>query len=274
VIVYPFAVGDRLTRVFEGGDGPLVVLVHGMTGNADRWQNSIDPLAAAGYRVLAFDLPGHGFATKGADFAYTVNGFTDHLEQFLDAVGADDDVTLVGASLGGHIAATAVCRAPDRFNALGLVGSAGLVPLGADDRATRAVNLFDMSREGIRRRKMFTLAAPEALATITDENVEEDFRINSSPGAAEGWAAIAEAFVSMDEEGIDLAALDATGVPVLLVWGTEERNIPLSVGQSTHAALSRSTLAYIEGAAHLPFLEKPAAFTDAVTSFLSAEVTR
>ena len=69
MITYPFALGDQYTRVLEQGTGPkTIVLVHGLGARADRWRRNIGPLADAGYRRVAFDLAGHGFASKDSDF--------------------------------------------------------------------------------------------------------------------------------------------------------------------------------------------------------------
>ena len=69
MISYPFGVGRTLTRVIEAGTGAAnVVLVHGLGARADRWVGVLAVLAKAGYHGYALDLPGHGFADKGADF--------------------------------------------------------------------------------------------------------------------------------------------------------------------------------------------------------------
>ena len=73
MITYPFALGDQYTRVLEQGTGPKTIgLVHGLGARADRWRRNIGPLADAGYRCVAFDLPGHGFASKDGDFDFSV----------------------------------------------------------------------------------------------------------------------------------------------------------------------------------------------------------
>ena len=72
MITYPLALGDQYTRVVEHGTGPeTIVLIHGLGARADRWRRNIGPLADAGYRCVALDLPGHGFASKDGEFDFS-----------------------------------------------------------------------------------------------------------------------------------------------------------------------------------------------------------
>src|SRR6185503_9046586 len=105
MIQYPLAAAGTMTRVLEAGAGDDVVLfVHGLGARADRWRGTIERVAAAGFRCIAFDLPGHGFAGKGGDFPYGVPAFGRFLSAVLDALGLDR-VFIVGTSLGGHVGA-------------------------------------------------------------------------------------------------------------------------------------------------------------------------
>src|SRR5258707_12486552 len=108
MISYPLRVGSIDTRVIEARasdfSGEPIVLVHGTGGRADRWLRNVDALAAAGHHVYAFDLPGHGFASKGAGLDCSVPGYRKFLGGFLDAMKIDK-ATIVGKSLGGHVGA-------------------------------------------------------------------------------------------------------------------------------------------------------------------------
>jgi 2-hydroxy-6-oxonona-2,4-dienedioate hydrolase len=135
MISYPLRIATVDTRVIEAGAaGEPIVLVHGTGGRADRWLRNVDALAAAGHHVYAFDLPGHGFASKGASLDCSVPGYRRFLADFLDAMKIDK-AAIVGTSLGGHVVASYACEHPDRVRALVLSGSMGLVPLGAEMRA-------------------------------------------------------------------------------------------------------------------------------------------
>jgi 2-hydroxy-6-oxonona-2,4-dienedioate hydrolase len=265
MITYPFEVTGTATRIIEAGAGPAVLLVHGLGTRADRWRTTMDNLAAGGRRVIAFDLPGHGFAQKGADFDYSVPGYADFISKLLDAFNLDR-VALIGASLGGQAATFVAAKTPNRIESLTLVGSTGLATLGAEARLQISGLLIDMSREAIRARMQRGL---RNLALITDEFVEEDFRINNSPGADASFRALGTYFANkIDDHTIldRLLELDSR-IPLLLIWGTEDAAVPLSIAENAVARLKRAQFVKMTGAAHNPYMDKPDEFSRAVLEF-------
>ena len=267
MIQYPAEAGGVLTRVLAAGSGDdHLVLVHGVGARADRWRRNIDPLAAAGWHVHALDLPGHGLAQKGEGPDYSVPGFARFLESFLDVVGAET-AALVGTSLGGHTAATLACERPERVRALVLVGSIGLIPWGAERRAASRERLRDASPEGIER-KLRVVVHDEEL--VTDEWLAEECLINNSPGAAESFRAISDYVADhIDDDliGPRLAAL-TDGPPIQLIWGRQERAVPLETGLAAHELVPGSELAVIDAASHAPYYEQPEEFNRILLDFL------
>ncbi len=272
MIQYPFQVGAVSTRVLEAGrEGTPLILVHGVGARADRWRRNIDPLAAAGYHVYAFDLPGHGLARKGPDFDYSVDGWTTFLEAFLDAIGADGRIVLAGTSLGGHIVSAFTCRHPERVESLVLVGSLGLVPMGRDWCESIRKGIPNTSVDGIRNKLLRVNCDP---AMVTDELVDEEVKINNSFGAPEAFAQIARYFgdrIDADVVGDRLAALTPR-IPTLLVWGAQERSVAVSIGERAHRLLPGSRLVLVAGTAHGPYNEKPEVFNPVVADFLRGKL--
>lgn len=262
-----------LTRVLAAGDGDdHLVLVHGVGARADRWQRNVDPLAGAGWHVHALDLPGHGLAQKGDGPDYTVPGYARFLDGFLDVIGAGSAV-LVGTSLGGHAVATLACERPERVRALVLVGSIGMIPWGAERRAGTRGRLRDASREGIER-KLRLLLHDEGM--VTDEWLAEECLINNSPGAAESFRQISDYVadhIDDDVIGPRLAALE-NGPPIQLIWGRQERAVPLETGLAAHELLDGSELAVIDEASHAPYYEQPTEFNRILLDFLDRTARR
>jgi len=264
---YPIAVDGVLSRVLQSGShGPSLILVHGLSSRADRWRLNIDPLAEAGRRVFAIDLPGHGFATKGRNFDYSARGFARFLERFVDQLG-EEKVALVGTSFGALVVSTFALQNPARVRALVVAGAIGLLPMGEARRQKTIAWLPDMSREGLRTR--LGLGVVEK-SLITDELIEEDFRINNSPGASEAFAELAHYYattIDQDATCDRLAALNAA-FPTMLLWGEHDASVAPSIGVAAHARLPGSRFVTVPDAAHLPYLEKPALVNRMLAEFL------
>jgi 2-hydroxy-6-oxonona-2,4-dienedioate hydrolase len=269
MIQYPLAANGTMTRVIAAGTtGDAIIFMHGLGARADRWRRNLDAIAATGYRCIAFDWPGHGLAQKGAVFRYTVPGFSAFLEALLDTLQLRQ-VILVGTSLGGHVAAHFACRHPERVIRMVLVGATGLLPIGRDVGEKIRASVREVSLEQIAAKLRFVMIAPGA---VTSELIEEEYRIANSPGAASALerlgAYIADG-VDRDCVGEQLAALP-TRPPIMLVWGAEDRVVPLAIGERARELLRLSSMTIISGAGHAPYFERPDVFNPAVLEFLGA----
>ncbi len=270
VITYPLALGDQYTRVLEQGTGPkTIVLIHGLGARADRWRRNIGPLADAGYRCVAFDLPGHGLASKDGDFNFSALGCARLVFDLMTELDIERAV-LVGTSLGGYIAAHIACSAPDRIAAMALVGTIGIVPMGLEARRTLGARFAAVTRDGIER-KLRTVMFDDA-TEVTPQFIEEEWRINNGPGAHAAFARIAQYIaerIDDDVVGERLAALPDRP-PTAIIWGRDDRAIPLSVGHAARDLLRPELYAEIPDAAHAPYFERAEAFNTLLLDFLSA----
>ena len=267
MISYPLEVRRAMSRIIESGKGDAVLFIHGVTAYAHRWSRNLDAFAAAGYRACALDLPGHGFATKGASLDHSVPAYADFVDDVIEATGASPAV-LVGTSLGGHVAAMLASRRPERVRALVLVGSLGLVPVGAQIRQAMAAAILNTSRDGLRAKLARAHADP---SLVTDEWVEEEFRINNSAGARETFERLG-AYIAerLDDDCVGAAVASlAQRMPILLVWGEQDRSVPISVAAAAHAVLPSARLVVIRDAGHAPYFERPDAFNSTVQAFLA-----
>jgi 2-hydroxy-6-oxonona-2,4-dienedioate hydrolase len=268
MIQFPIDVDGTVTRVLQAGSGDrVVVFVHGLSTRADRWRANLEPLAAAGFRCLAFDLPGHGLAAKPAGFDYTSPGLAAFLGRLLDRLDVPR-CALVSTSLGSHIAGWFAVHAPERVSAHLMVDALGLVPIAPANGEGIRRGVRDTSRDGIRA-KLGTVFH-DAARHVTEPFVEEEWRINNSPGALPALAALGDYVADrLNRDLIGervLACLDRT--PVLLLWGAEDRLVPLSVGQAAAAALPGVTLRVIPDAGHAPYIERADAFEREMLAFL------
>jgi len=262
----PLEAGGILTRVIEAGTGPAVLFVHGLGARADRFAGTVERIGAAGYRAIACDLPGHGFAQKGAGCPTDVPALAAFVTAVLDRLEVGS-ASLVGTSLGAHIVGYAAAKAPARFPKLCLIGALGIVPLAAETAETIRRNVKASSREQIYGKLKYVMADP---AMLTDELVEEEWRINNSPGALASFTAIGDYLVDGIGNDYVAAALRAAYRPedVLLVWGGADNVVPLAVGEACREALGGAELVVISGAGHAPYAEQPEAFDARLLAFL------
>jgi pimeloyl-ACP methyl ester carboxylesterase len=267
MISYPLDVGGTLTRVLEAGAGDKhVLLIPGIGARGDRWRRNIDVIAAEGYHVYAFDLPGHGFAAKGEAFDYSARGFADFAASLTNELGLER-VALVGTSLGGQIAGLVACREPTRVSALVLVGSLGFAPLDQERRTLISGRLVDTTRDGIEQKLRASLGRQEL---ISEPWIEEETRINNSPGAAEAFAAMAAYVASgAGDDGILEGLARLEGLPILIAWGADDQVVPVTVGQAAAGHLTGSRFELIQHAGHLPYYEEPVEFNTLLLRFLA-----
>jgi pimeloyl-ACP methyl ester carboxylesterase len=269
MISYPMAVGPVMTRVLEAGSGDkVVVFVHGTGGRADRWSRNLDAMAAAGWHAYAFDLPGHGFASKGGGVACSVPAYRKVLADFLDAIDASK-AFIVGTSLGGHVVASYACDNPGRVAGIALVGSMGLVPIGDEARGRIQAGANNQTRDGVAG-KMARVIFDASL--VTPEMLEEEWRVNNSAGAKESFAALGSYVAADLDKEVVGEKLAAASFPVLLVWGEEDKTVPPTVGQKVRELVPRSRLALLAGAAHTAYYEKADDFNGVLAGFMAGRV--
>ncbi|HUT50567.1 MAG TPA: alpha/beta fold hydrolase [Alphaproteobacteria bacterium] len=267
VLEYPIGVSGTLTRVLETGAGSsTAVFLHGLGARADRWRRNLEAIADAGYRCLALDLPGHGFASKTPDFDYSVPGFADFVLAILKALEVDR-FHLIGTSLGGHVSGWIAAHHPGQVASLAMVGTLGLVPIGREAGAAIRDSVRATGRADIENKLKFVLHDP---AEVTSGWIEEEYRINNSPGADGAFERLGDYIaeeVDQHNVGEKLAGLKERP-PIMLVWGRQDGAVPPSVGEKGRALLGDVPLLMIDPAGHAPYFEQPGQFNGPVIDFL------
>ncbi len=255
----------------EAGDrnAPAMMLIHGFASSTLVWSKVFLAFAKAGYRVIALDLLGYGYSAKPRNGEYTIEGQAKLLVRLLDALSIPRAI-IVGSSYGGAVAATCALDYPDRVENLVLVGAVN------DNRplAFKLMRLFGSplfgdvvsplligSRRLLRRR----------MKRVYDQHewVLDERRVDARHlplRAASTHRAIIRTVRRWDAERISRDA-HLISQPTLLVWGENDREIPLSDGERLHAEISRSRLIVFLNCGHLPHEEYPWEFTKAVIDF-------
>ena len=266
MISYPAKIGDVTTRIFTAGtEGRPVMFVHGFGAKADRWKLNMDPIAAAGFRAYAFDLPGHGFASKSDNAPSTVPEYSDFLGKVMDHLEVSNAV-LVGTSLGGAVVASFAAQHSDRVEALVFVGSMGLVPIGEEIRSRIRAGSANQTLEAMQA-KFKNIIADQSKVTV--EMVEEEFHTNNSPGAASALIKVGRYIGEKLDDDVVGQKIASLNKPTLLVWGDEDKVVPLAFGRAAREILPNSRLCILEGTSHTPYYEKFSEFNAAILDFLS-----
>jgi len=232
--------GLRMHYNVQGpSEGPVVVLVHGLGGRAEDWRDLAPWFADAGYRVYTPDLPGYGRSQKPADFSYSIPDQASAVVGFLDALGLKQ-VDLGGWSMGGWIVQRVAADHPERIRRLMLYDSAGIYEKPAWDT------------------RLFTPQSPAELdqldallmphPPVVPGFIARDILRLSQKNAWVIQRALASMLTGKDATDNQLPTLK---MPVLLVWGAEDKITPLTQGEKMHALVPQSQLLAIPACGHL-----------------------
>ena len=226
-------------RYYEGGKGATVVLVHGSGSHAGDWHGVV-PALQRHYRVLVFDLPGHG-ESGPAEGALPVSDLAASLGALLDARGGKEPVTLVGNSLGGWVSLLYAWGHPERVERVIGVSSSGIfaplqVPLAPQDREQA-------------RRLVAAIRGPYVEAPSDAELDAVVRRVSEGPGARLVAGLKAEDFLETKAAEIK--------VPVELIWGEEDGVLPPAYGQKLASLLPNARLHPLPRCGHMPQVHCP-----------------
>ncbi len=267
---------DVFYRRAGDGSGPTVLLVHGMAGSSATWQAAIEHLAPE-VTVIAPDLPGHGRSDKPRG-DYSLGAYASFLRDLLQHLEVDG-ATVVGQSLGGGITMQFAYQYPDLCQRLVLVGSGGL-----GDEVSGLLRALAVP--GVE------YVLPPAFAPIIDNAVSGFTRLIGKVGLRPSaeleqmWLAYRSlgdgdtrtAFLHtlrsvVDHRGQRVSAMDklylAAQIPTLIVWGDQDRIIPVQHAHDAHEAIPGSRLEIFEGSGHFLHADEPARFASVLLDFLA-----
>ncbi len=243
-------------RYYDVGSGPPLILIHGIGGDADEWVFCFERLSQS-HRVLALDLLGFGRSAKPL-IEYTIAGFVEVVEYFLRGLKIDRTAVL-GESMGGWIAASFALKFPGMVGKLVLVDSAGvwgdITTLPIDVRVSTRDHLREIFQMLFHDQRMVNDAFID-LAYHQHLERGDGYTIDSVLRNAAGGREV------LDDVIGNVAA------PTLIVWGEQDRMIPVSVGHRLQKLIAGSKLEVIPQCGHLPALEQPAEFVQCVLEFL------
>ncbi len=237
-------------RFIDEGKGDTLLLLHGLFGALSNWDGVINGFRGR-YRVVIPVLPIYEMPAREAN----LEGILSFVEQFV-AFKNLRDLSLLGNSLGGHVALMYVLKNPEQVKSLVLTGSSGLFENGMGGSFPRRGS-YDFVSE----RVAYTFYDPKV---ATKELIDEVFQTTSSIPKCMSIVGIAK---SAQRHNLN-KELHKINVPTLLVWGLNDTITPAHVAHEFNRLIAHSELHFIDKCCHAPMMEHPEKFNDIVQPFL------
>jgi pimeloyl-ACP methyl ester carboxylesterase len=266
-------VGAKVNYV-EMGSGPPLVFVHGLSGAWQNWLENI-PHFARSHRVLALDLPGFG-SSPMPPWQISIPAYGRFLRDFCERLGVDR-CSLVGNSMGGFIATELAITEPERVDDLTLVSAAGITwararrePAAMMARVGRAAApvLLKLQTSSMRRPQLRSAAFQGVFYDpnrLRREMLWENFvPAMQSPGFYDALTTL---------WGYDIRdRLEEIGVPTLIVWGRNDRVVPVPAAFSYRKRIGdNAELVIFDRCGHVPQIERPVRFNRVLEDFFGRQ---
>jgi pimeloyl-ACP methyl ester carboxylesterase len=254
-----------------------IMLIHGLGASTYTFRCTAPLLAEYGLAVVAVDLPSFGFSDPGIHFVHTLANRSDLLWTFADRLDTEqnefapaEEWYLLGHSVGGQVASRMALDRPTRT--LGLVALDS--ELSNPDRTGRMM-WFPPVRWGLRAWVVNSLFTWEGVTELlqdaygrppTDEEIAGYLAPMQRDGMDRGYVQFVRTVGEVD------LPLEEISLPVLLVWGSEDTWVDLSLGAAAHARLPDSDLVVVPGAGHLPTDTHPDRLHEEITDWLDYQM--
>jgi len=269
VTIHGHRVGYRMA-----GDGPVILLIHGMAGSSATWRE-VMPALADRFTVIAPDLLGHGHSAKPLG-DYSLGAYASGMRDLLGALGVARG-TVVGQSFGGGVALQLAYQHPECCERLVLVDSGGL-----GREVSWLLRFMTLPGSEYLMPLLFPSFVREKGNQLSRELHRRGLRMGRLAEMWNAYASLTEsdnrpAFVRtlrgvIDVGGQTVSASDrlylAARLPTLIVWGEQDTIIPVAHAYAAHEAIPHSRLEVIAEAGHFPHVETPERFLEVLCDFL------
>jgi len=243
-------------------DAPVIIFIHGFPLNKSMWDTQAEALKE-NYRVIAYDIRGHGNSDQGID-EFFIELFVTDLLRLMEKLGIERSI-LCGLSLGGYIALNAVLKHPDRFDGL-ILNDTQCIADTPEIKENRCQAIISIKEKGVEQ--------------YADESIKKLFAPKSYTKKKNVIAAVKEMIISTTKQSLcntlhamaerkeTCDQLPEINIPVLIMVGKEDKITPIAAAQQMHEKMFNSKLEIIQHAGHLSNLENPTAFNTHLVNFL------
>jgi len=260
--------GDGMTHYSVSGpeDGQRVVLVHGFSVPFYIWDSTTTALTAAGFRVARYDTFGRGFSDR-PDVPYTLDLFDRQLQQLLDSLGWREPVDVVGLSMGGVVSGTFAGRHAERVRSLVLVD-----PVAAAPEPAPAMFRFPLFGPMLWQTLVVPTMADGQLSDFVEPARWPDWtaRYRDQMQYRGFGRALRSSLTGLSTVAVDsvYGRVGSSGIPVLLIWGKEDKTVPIEQAEIVRRAIPIAQYHPIDSAGHLPHMERGEVVNPLLIDFL------
>lgn len=245
-------------------DAPVIIFIHGFPLNKSAWHKQVEDLEN-NYRVIAYDIRGHGSSDAGTE-DFSIELFVSDLLGFMDALKIDKAV-LCGLSMGGYIALNAIENHPKLFNALILCDTNCLADT-PEAKIKRMNAIESVKKNGVEKyadESIGNLFAPESFATMKEEIAGvREMIINTTKES------VCNTLLALSGRKETCSKLGGIKVKVLIMVGREDIITPPAAARLMHEKMKNSILHIIGHAGHLSNMENSYEFNDQLKMFVAS----
>lgn len=253
--------GINIRYVDQNQNQKPVLFIHGLGGSIESWNYNIGPMSSRNLRIVALDLPGFGLSDS-PKIKYSINFYSDLVAKFLQTIGIDRNVSIIGSSLGGQIGAEMALKNNVLVSQLVLISPAGVPPKSFKGTSSLRRYLNIIQAKSIEEVK--NILTDVADGSVKDSYAKIIFERLSKPGAK-------EAFVSALKESSRAPRftknMGKISAKIFVLWGREDRMIPLKFIQP-FVNQSNCRILIIEHCGHRPHVSHPRLFNSIVYNFI------
>lgn len=261
-------------RYIDEGDGASVIfLVHGFSSSLDIFYRVV-PLFAKRHRVLALDLLGFGKTDKPTNVRYSLDLYARLMKEFLEkTTSPSDSIYGVGHSMGAKYLVAMSVYYPNMFKKLILANSDGFLYLPpfimmASSFLLKPILYKLVSKPAFVKKTMKSVYYDPT--HITEEHLNQNLEMVKSKENFDAIMSLNRDFKHLDLKRMKVRArLKEMKTPTLVIWGANDKFIPVKYAKVIHKEIPNSRLYFISECGHVPMVEKPNEFVQAVEDFIN-----
>lgn len=264
--------GHRHRYIEKGSSEHTMLLIHGISSSLDFYEQVI-PLLSRSFRVIAFDLLGFGLSDKPKGKDYSLELYSSLIHEFLEKTGSlGGNLYATGHSMGGKYLIASALLNPGTYSRIVLSNTDGFLHVPSFVRGMSLPGVRSMLKKIVTTEnisaKMLNSAFHDT-GKVDPESYRKILDIARDPDAFDTVMALNRNLKKLDLNRTGLRRrLEELTLPVLVIWGENDRYLSPSLARSVLAEIPSSKLVMFEECGHSPMLEYPEKFTRTLTDFI------